>query len=214
MIQDVFFFKMWKKHRRNCTENPQSIFLFLRFLQDIFQHRNRKSFRFGTKLNSSYGHRVQIYRVAWERERTLWVLVVFFSFLWTEVSLYQQHRLTSIWLFQTGTSSNKDYFFKRWILPDMPQKVPVWIFSNTNQTDQPTVPAVRDGHSFTQHGFIFWVVIISKAMEIKTPLKHPLTNDLTTEGLTRTEIFGLNVSGGGWKQSENSDYDSKQPFKL
>lgn len=122
MIQDVFFFKMWKKHRRNCTENPQSIFLFLRFLQDIFQHRNRKSFRFGTKLNSSYGHRVQIYRVAWERERTLWVLVVFFSFLWTEVSLYQQHRLTSIWLFQTGTSSNKDYFFKRWILPDIHKK--------------------------------------------------------------------------------------------
>lgn len=36
-------------------------------------------------------------------------------------------------------------------------------------------------------------------MEIKTPLKHPFTNHLTTEGLTRTEIFGLNVSGGEMK---------------
>lgn len=159
--------------------------LFLRFLQDIFQHRNRKSFRFGTKLNSSYGHRVQIYRVAWERERTLWVLVVFFSFLWTEVSLYQQHinwecRLTSIWLFQTGTSSNKDYFFKDEFFLTCHKKYLYESFpTQIKQISRQFRLYVTDTHS-RKHGFIFWVVIISKAMEIKTPLKHPFTNHLTT----------------------------------
>lgn len=133
----------------------------------------------------------------------------FFSFLWTEVSLYQQHinwesRLTSIWLFQTGTSSNKDYFFKDEFFLTCHKKYLYESFpTQIKQISQQFRLYVTDTHS-RKHGFIFWVVIISKAMEIKTPLKHPFTNHLTTEGLTRTEIFGLNVSGGGNENSQRT----------
>lgn len=188
----------------------------LRFLQDIF-NTETEAFLLANQtklqLRSSCAN---IWSSVSEKAATLGTLGSFLLKSSTEVSLYQrctnwrvQIKVTSDWFLPLG------HHWTRTLKVDPSWQKSTCLNSFQHKwTDQPTNLASCTGHSFTKHGFIFWAVIISRQWRFKnrTSLKHPFPIDHWK--INKNWNLWSKCFRGKWKQSENNDYDSKQPFKL